>query len=612
MKIWVFMLLAVSVLSAQESNSWGEEFIVTSSDYGHVGLADMCSLSDGGFIVCWASSERNGSHSSWDICAQRYDRNGTPIQGRFRVNSDTLGEQTTPSISALSDGGFVVCWESYYQSSGWSINAQRFDVEGMLVGGEFRVSNETHAKLRKPHVSSLSNGGFVVCWLSWEQSGIYARLYSSENDPIGNEFRVKSSKEFQESPSVCGLSDGGFVICWMAYSQDDYRGRICAQRYSTEGQPIGDEFMVDGAVEEKQEAPSIIGLSDGGFVVCWYSHNRSSSLDEIRAQRYDNGGNSIASAFRVNSTVERSKFYPDISSLFDGGFIVCWMSYRQTNPGYDIYAQRYNADGTREGVEFRVNSSEKEDQSHPSVAGLSGGGFAICWRPEINFMNRIIIGKRFPDKPLHHTLRSFDLISPNYDETVSSRCPTLIWRAASEMVVAYPWELEYIVCYDTLSNFATARFDSTVLDTTLTLESLNAGKVYYWKVLAKTFYGDSLWSATGAFFVSHTATHVSESPEKPEAFALLSNYPNPFNPTTTISFDLPKDGFVVLKIYDITGRLVRVLVQEQKLAGAHSVLWDGLDDAGQKVAAGVYLYQIEFEDAAGERMVMTRKMSLVK
>jgi ligand-binding sensor domain-containing protein len=98
----------------------------------------------------------------------------------------------------------------------------------------------------------------------------------------------------------------------------------------------------------------------------------------------------------------------------------------------------------------------------------------------------------------------------------------------------------------------------------------------------------------------------------PDKFCLRSNYPNPFNPTTTISFDLAKDGLVTLKIYDITGRLLRVLVQEQKLASAHSILWDGLDDAGQKVAAGVYFYRIEFVDAEGDRAVKTRKMSILK
>ena len=116
-----------------------------------------------------------------------------------------------------------------------------------------------------------------------------------------------------------------------------------------------------------------------------------------------------------------------------------------------------------------------------------------------------------------------------------------------------------------------------------------------------------------AFYSDPNNTRVEEKKRSlPKDFVLHQNYPNPFNPTTTISFNLPTDGFVTLKIYDITGRLVRVLVQEQKLAGDHSILWDGLDDAGQNVAASVYLYRIEFSNSAGEKMVMTKKMSLVK
>ena len=98
----------------------------------------------------------------------------------------------------------------------------------------------------------------------------------------------------------------------------------------------------------------------------------------------------------------------------------------------------------------------------------------------------------------------------------------------------------------------------------------------------------------------------------PTEFVLHQNYPNPFNPITTIQFEIPQDGFVTLNIYDLTGRRVRTLVQSQHLAGVHSIQWNGTDDAGHKVAAGIYLYQIEFTDALGDKMVLTKKMSLVK
>jgi len=100
--------------------------------------------------------------------------------------------------------------------------------------------------------------------------------------------------------------------------------------------------------------------------------------------------------------------------------------------------------------------------------------------------------------------------------------------------------------------------------------------------------------------------------ETPESFTLHQNYPNPFNPVTTISFSLPASGHVVIKIYDITGRLVKILTANQLSSGTHKVTWDGTDTNGQLIAAGIYIYQVEFTNLKGETFVQTKKMSLVK
>lgn len=84
--------------------------------------------------------------------------------------------------------------------------------------------------------------------------------------------------------------------------------------------------------------------------------------------------------------------------------------------------------------------------------------------------------------------------------------------------------------------------------------------------------------------------HFAKSPEK---INLYQNYPNPFNPTTTIQFKLPEKSDVSLRIYDITGKLVRTLMNEEKEAGYHSVIWDGNDEQGAAIHSGVYFYKIE-------------------
>ena len=79
----------------------------------------------------------------------------------------------------------------------------------------------------------------------------------------------------------------------------------------------------------------------------------------------------------------------------------------------------------------------------------------------------------------------------------------------------------------------------------------------------------------------------------PETYALHPNYPNPFNPKTTINFDLPEETSVELLIYDVMGRLVKTLISEKEMdAGYHSIVWDGEDDNGEIVPAGMYFYKL--------------------
>ena len=92
-----------------------------------------------------------------------------------------------------------------------------------------------------------------------------------------------------------------------------------------------------------------------------------------------------------------------------------------------------------------------------------------------------------------------------------------------------------------------------------------------------------------------TVNIVDERVILPSDYKLSANYPNPFNPSTTFSFTLPLDKAVSVKVYDITGRLVRTLVNNvQHTAGAHEVSWDGTNASGHPVASGTYIYTLEW------------------
>ena len=95
---------------------------------------------------------------------------------------------------------------------------------------------------------------------------------------------------------------------------------------------------------------------------------------------------------------------------------------------------------------------------------------------------------------------------------------------------------------------------------------------------------------------------------RPAAFALATNYPNPFNPATTIQYALPQPADVQLTVYNVVGQVVRTLVAEHQAAGRYLVAWDATNDNGQSLSAGVYFYRLQ----AGGEFHAVRKMLLLK
>ena len=100
---------------------------------------------------------------------------------------------------------------------------------------------------------------------------------------------------------------------------------------------------------------------------------------------------------------------------------------------------------------------------------------------------------------------------------------------------------------------------------------------------------------------------VDEGRAVPEAFVLQQNYPNPFNPATVIRFQLPVFSEVTLSLYNLRGQLVRRLVAGEMPAGEHSVVWDGSNDAGARVASGVYVYVMKTATFTAARKLLLMK-----
>ncbi len=125
-------------------------------------------------------------------------------------------------------------------------------------------------------------------------------------------------------------------------------------------------------------------------------------------------------------------------------------------------------------------------------------------------------------------------------------------------------------------------------------------------------YWDDLLVGTGTGLYGHQfniPTGIPTGQTSPVAsnLQLYPNYPNPFNPSTTIEYRLPSSGQVSLKIYDLTGRLIRILVHQYQQTGVHQVAWDGRNVRGEQVGSGIYFYQLKMGAE-----IRTRKMILIQ
>jgi hypothetical protein len=154
--------------------------------------------------------------------------------------------------------------------------------------------------------------------------------------------------------------------------------------------------------------------------------------------------------------------------------------------------------------------------------------------------------------------------------------------------------------------------DATPHDYEFVDESAVVGKTYYYYLESISFSGEREQSHIIKVIIDVSGKFKVTDFTKPATFALLQNFPNPFNPETWIPFRLAKDADVTIRVFDIRGQEIRTIHLGQKPAGYYdtkgqAVLWDGRDSYGQEVSSGIYFYSL----TAG-KFHATRKLTIIK
>ena len=202
-----------------DGNPLGGEFGVNLSPQDPRSAQDtsVASAANGNFVVVWDAGYPDVRQR--EIFGQRYDNNGNALGEQFHVNTYTPWGQSHPSVASDASGNFVVVWEE--TGGREDVFGQRFDADGNPRDGEFRVNSNTQNLQASPSVSSDASGNFVVVWRSYDRGpadDIFGQRYDIHGNPAGEEFPVNTwTTNHQRWASVASAANGNFVVVWFSY-----------------------------------------------------------------------------------------------------------------------------------------------------------------------------------------------------------------------------------------------------------------------------------------------------------------------------------------------------------------------------------------------------------
>jgi hypothetical protein len=340
----------------------------------------------GNFVITWYSVGQDGSAGS--IFAQRFDAQGTPLSREFQVNDYRIGGQQHPAIAMNGTGHFVIVWHSMHQDGDQlGLFAQRFNPQGERLGKEFQVNTVTAGNQLGPVIAMDAAGHFVISWSSWGQDGdamgIFAQRFDADGAKIGPEFQVNHyTNNSQLEPAIAVDAAGHFVISWSSRGQDGDAMGIFAQRFDVDGTKVGPEFHVNTTRVGSQHDAAISMDIAGDFIISWSSRHPEGSDWDIYGQRFDAQGTPLGHEFQVNTHTGNSQQL-QVSAVNQAGHMaIAWCSRDQDGDAMGIFAQRFDATGTPLGEEFQVNSFTASEQAVPSIAMNDAGHLVVVWHSQ--------------------------------------------------------------------------------------------------------------------------------------------------------------------------------------------------------------------------------------
>lgn len=317
--------------------------------------ATLCVLPGGDTWVAWSSRRQNEGRSG--VFAQRFDRDGVAVGGEFALSLWPASHQTRPALAAASDGSVWAVWHSFGQDGDQgAIIARRFDRDG--AGGDEILVNSTTAGDQTDPVLAAAAGRVVIAWASrppgaHAHSRVFARIYAANATPLGDEFPVASAADRNESsPSAAVRLDATIALAFAVARPDGRPDGIRMRLIASHGAFTGDEINVCGDFRDSQIEP-VVAAIDAGFAVCWLDGESDGDDYGVLARVFASDGRPRSAPSIVNQRTAGLQNAAAIAALPDAGFLVAYNSRDASKTG--VFARRLDCTGLPVGDEFRFS-----------------------------------------------------------------------------------------------------------------------------------------------------------------------------------------------------------------------------------------------------------------
>ena len=306
--------------------------------------AAVAFLASGGFVAAWTEERDNVSTDflfenrqiiDRDVFAQMFSASGAPLGSPARLNAVANGYQSQPKI-LVRDGGLdpIVVWQT-----GSGIFGRAFRPEkSKAIGAEIRISSGVSGN---PVITADASGNFLVSWEAADRDsqGVYARLFDKNASPRGGEFLVNSTTTgLQRRPAVTSVKSGGWLVVWQGQGATAKDAHIYGQFLGGGGSFIGPEFRVSQGFGPTQISPAVAQLASGNFMVAWTDWKDPFPIG-VFAVELDKLGNAVGEEMEVNSRPIGSQVRTAIAA-FGSTVFVPWEGFTDSNTHPGISARR--------------------------------------------------------------------------------------------------------------------------------------------------------------------------------------------------------------------------------------------------------------------------------